>query len=65
MFELVEKKKPKVRNGQFTITMRSEDIDCLKQIADHENMKFHAFVKAVLLGYVNYSGEVNFDQLSK
>lgn len=57
--ELFIPKRNKKDLIQFTITMDRQDRDSLMKLAEKEMLKFHRFLKGVLLGYLKYVNEKN------
>lgn len=47
----------KKNTAQFTVELDHADRNELLQLAKERNLKFHAFVKAILLSYLKYVKE--------
>ncbi len=54
MYKLSRETGKQTEFKQFTITMKKDDVQILATLAAENELKFHGFIKAVLLGYVDY-----------
>jgi len=52
--DLVIPIRVKKQTRQFTVELDSADHTELRQLAEEQKVKFHTFIKAILLSYLKY-----------
>ena len=54
MYKLSRKTGKQTEFKQFTVTMKKDDVETLAGMAVENDLKFHGYIKAILLGYIDY-----------
>lgn len=54
MYKLPRKTGKQTEFKQFTITMKKSEVEALADMALENDFKFHGFIKAILLGYMDH-----------